>query len=205
MARKEKSNYTEENLQFKKQRKYNKPGRPKKVIQGKDEKKQSQTKPPDIRQEAEVSISDGNISMSEVNSTLECSRNSTLAESSALNEATLDESQSFSSDFDGMPKLSPMIKNSESQTKLNNSIGSPTSDDTPLADIEKPFLKPATGRPKRERGRPRGSQGARKIAKADLFEGIRKNEITLRFRKACRYIGICVFRWICVGSGNGQT
>lgn len=196
MARKEKSNYTEENLQFKKQRKYNKPGRPKKVIQGKDEKKQSQTKPPDIRQEAEVSISDGNISMSEVNSTLECSRNSTLAESSALNEATLDESQSFSSDFDGMPKLSPMIKNSESQTKLNNSIGSPTSDDTPLADIEKPFLKPATGRPKRERGRPRGSQGARKIAKADLFEGIRKNEITLRFRKACRYIGICVFRWI---------
>lgn len=173
MARKEKSNYTEENLQFKKQRKYNKPGRPKKVIQGKDQNKQLQTKPPDIRQEAETSITDGNSSISEVNTTLECSRNSTMAETSA-NEAILDESQNFSSDFDGMPKLSPMIKSSESQTKLSNSIGSPTSDDIPLADIEKPFLKPATGRPKRERGRPRGSQGARKIAKADLFEGTKR-------------------------------
>ncbi|CAL7947927.1 unnamed protein product [Xylocopa violacea] len=169
MARKEKSNYTEENLQFKKQRKYNKPGRPKKVIHGKDQNKQLQAKPPDIRQEVESSISDGNITMSEVNSTLECSRNSTISENSA-NETILDESQSFSSDFDGMPKLSPMIKSSDSQSKLSNSIGSPASDDIPLADIEKPFLKPAAGRPKRERGRPRGSQAARKIAKADSFE-----------------------------------
>ncbi|XP_054008738.1 histone-lysine N-methyltransferase EHMT2 isoform X1 [Hylaeus anthracinus] len=170
MARKEKSNYTEENLQFKKQRKYNKPGRPKKAIQGKDQNKQLQTKPPDIHQETEVSITDGNGNMSEVNSTLECSRNSSMSENIA-NETIPDESQNFSSDFDGMPKLSPMIKSAESQTKLSNSIGSPTSDDVPLADIEKPFLKPATaGRPKRERGRPRGSQGARKIAKADLFE-----------------------------------
>ncbi|XP_396833.4 histone-lysine N-methyltransferase EHMT2 isoform X2 [Apis mellifera] len=168
MARKEKSNYTEENLQFKKQRKYNKPGRPKKVIQGKDQNKQLQTKPPDIRQEIESSISDGNITISEVNSTLEYSRNS-ISENNA-NETILDESQSYSSDFDGMPKLSPMIKSSESQTKLNNSIGSSTSDDISLADIEKPFLKPAAGRPKRERGRPRGSQAARKIAKADSFE-----------------------------------
>ncbi|XP_076756213.1 histone-lysine N-methyltransferase G9a [Xylocopa sonorina] len=169
MARKEKSNYTEENLQFKKQRKYNKPGRPKKVMHGKDQNKQLQTKPPDIRQEVESSISDGNITMSEVNSTLECSRNSTISENSA-NETILDESQSFSSEFDGMPKLSPMIKSSDSQAKLSNSIGSPASDDIPLADIEKPFLKPAAGRPKRERGRPRGSQAARKIAKADSFE-----------------------------------
>ncbi|XP_003698603.1 histone-lysine N-methyltransferase EHMT2 isoform X2 [Apis florea] len=168
MARKEKSNYTEENLQFKKQRKYNKPGRPKKVIQGKDQNKQLQTKPPDIRQEIESSISDGNITISEVNSTLEYSRNS-ISENNA-NETILDESQNFSSDFDGMPKLSPMIKSSESQTKLNNSIGSSASDDISLADIEKPFLKPAAGRPKRERGRPRGSQAARKIAKADSFE-----------------------------------
>lgn len=172
MARKEKSNYTEENLQFKKQRKYNKPGRPKKVIQGKDQK-QLQTKPPDIRQEIESSISDGNITISEVNSTLEYSRNS-ISENNA-NETILDESQNYSSDFDGMPKLSPMIKSSESQTKLNNSIGSSTSDDISLADIEKPFLKPAAGRPKRERGRPRGSQAARKIAKADSFEGMRNN------------------------------
>ncbi|XP_015433634.1 PREDICTED: histone-lysine N-methyltransferase EHMT2 [Dufourea novaeangliae] len=170
MARKEKSNYTEENLQFKKQRKYNKPGRPKKVVQGKDQNKQFQAKPPDIRQEVETTIIDGNLIITEVNSSLECSRNSAMSESS-INEMLLDESQSFSSDFDGMPKLSPMIKSSESQTKLSNSIGSPISDEIPLADIEKPFLKPATGsRPKRERGRPRGSQGARKIAKADSFE-----------------------------------
>ncbi|OAD62460.1 Histone-lysine N-methyltransferase EHMT1 [Eufriesea mexicana] len=169
MARKEKSNYTEENLQFKKQRKYNKPGRPKKVIQGKDQSKQLQAKPPDIRQEIESSISDGNITISEVNSSLEYSRNSTISENNA-NETVLDESQNFSSDFDGMPKLSPMIKSSESQTKLSNSIGSSTSDDISLADIEKPFLKPVAGRPKRERGRPRGSQAARKIAKADSFE-----------------------------------
>ncbi|XP_031775797.1 histone-lysine N-methyltransferase EHMT1 isoform X3 [Apis florea] len=177
MARKEKSNYTEENLQFKKQRKYNKPGRPKKVIQGKDQNKQLQTKPPDIRQEIESSISDGNITISEVNSTLEYSRNS-ISENNA-NETILDESQNFSSDFDGMPKLSPMIKSSESQTKLNNSIGSSASDDISLADIEKPFLKPAAGRPKRERGRPRGSQAARKIAKADSFEGMRHGSVSI--------------------------
>ncbi|XP_043795490.1 histone-lysine N-methyltransferase EHMT2 isoform X1 [Apis laboriosa] len=177
MARKEKSNYTEENLQFKKQRKYNKPGRPKKVIQGKDQNKQLQTKPPDIRQEIESSISDGNITISEVNSTLEYSRNS-ISENNA-NETILDESQNFSSDFDGMPKLSPMIKSSESQTKLNNSIGSSASDDISLADIEKPFLKPAAGRPKRERGRPRGSQAARKIAKADSFEGMRDGSVSI--------------------------
>ena len=176
MARKEKSNYTEENLQFKKQRKYSRPGRPKKVIQGKDQNKQLQAKPPDIRQEAEISTSDGNMSVPEVNTTLESSRNSVMSESSA-NDTTLDDSQNFSSDFEGMPKLSPMIKSSEAHAKLSNSIGSPLSDDIPLADIEKPFLKPATGRPKRERGRPRGSQGARKIAKADLFEGIKKRGI----------------------------
>lgn len=173
MARKEKSNYTEENLQFKKQRKYNKPGRPKKVIQGKDQNKQLQAKPPDIRQEIESSISDGNITISEVNSTLEYSRNSTISEN-IVNETVLDESQNFSSDFDGMPKLSPMIK-ADSQAKLGNSIGNSTNDDISLADIEKPFLKPAAGRPKRERGRPRGSQAARKIAKVDSFEGIKRN------------------------------
>lgn len=174
MARKEKSNYTEENLQFKKQRKYNKPGRPKKVIQGKDQNRQLQAKPPDIRQEIESSTSDGSITISEVNSSLEYSRNSSISEN-IVNETVLDESQNFSSDFDGMPKLSPMIKSSDSQAKLGNSIGNSTNDDTSLSDIEKPFLKPAAGRPKRERGRPRGSQAARKIAKVDSFEGIKRN------------------------------
>ncbi|XP_071560297.1 histone-lysine N-methyltransferase EHMT2 [Temnothorax nylanderi] len=165
MARKEKSNYTEEY----KKKKYNKPGRPKKIVPGKDPIKQTQVKPSDVRQEMETSLTSDN-STTEM---LESSRDTSLPENS-MNDNVMDDSQSFSSDFDGMPKLSPMTRSSESQTKLGNSIGSPSSDDTPLADIQKPFLKPATQpaiRPKRERGRPRGStQAARKIAKADLYE-----------------------------------
>ncbi|EFN60467.1 Histone-lysine N-methyltransferase, H3 lysine-9 specific 5, partial [Camponotus floridanus] len=171
MARKEKSNYTEEHLQFKK-RKYSKPGRPKKLVSGKDQIKQTQAKPSDVRQEAETSlVSDGNISTSD-SSMLESSRNAILSEN--MNDSVVENTQSLSSDFDGMPKLSPMTRSSESQVKLGNSIGSPVSDDVPLADIQKPFLKPATAsRPKRERGRPRGStQAARKIAKADPYEEI---------------------------------
>jgi len=168
MARKEKSNYTEEHMQSKK-RKYSKPGRPKKLIPGKEQAK-NLGKLSDVRQEADTSLLDSNISES---SLLDSSRNSIISESGG-NDSNVEESQSLSSDFDGMPKLSPMTKNSESQIKPNNSISSPTSDDVPLADIEKPFLKPATAaRPKRERGRPRGStQAARKIAKADPYEGI---------------------------------
>lgn len=167
MARKEKSNYTEE---FKK-RKYNKPGRPKKIVPGKDQIKQTQMKLSDVRQEIETSDSNINIAESTM---LESSRNSSLSENN-MNDSVIEDSQSFSSDFEGMPKLSPMTRSSESQGKLSNSIGSPSSDDIPLADIQKPFLKPATQpavRSKRERGRPRGStQAARKIAKADLYEG----------------------------------
>jgi len=170
MARKEKSNYTEEHMQSKK-RKYNKPGRPKKLA-GKEQAKQSLGKLSDVRQEADTSLLDSNINISTESALLDSSRNS-ISESGG-NDSNMEESQSLSSDFDGMPKLSPMTKNSESQIKPSNSISSPTSDDVPLADIEKPFLKPATAaRPKRERGRPRGStQAARKIAKADPYEGI---------------------------------
>ncbi|XP_011347416.1 histone-lysine N-methyltransferase EHMT2 isoform X2 [Ooceraea biroi] len=167
MARKEKSNYTEEHMQSKK-RKYNKPGRPKKIVPGKEPAKQTQGKPSDVRQEIDtLLLSDGSISE---NALLDSTRNS--VSEGGVNDNTTEESQSFSSDFDGMPKLSPMMKTSEPQTKLSNSISSPSSDDVPLADIEKPFLKPVTAnRPKRERGRPRGStQAARKIAKADLYE-----------------------------------
>lgn len=169
MARKEKSNYTEE---FKK-RKYNKPGRPKKIVPGKDQIKQISVKLSDVRQEMETSLMSDSISTAE-NTMLESSRNTSLSENS-VNDSIVEDSQSFSSDFEGMPKLSPMTRSSEPQTKLGNSISSSSSDDIPLADIQKPFLKPATQsaiRPKRERGRPRGStQAARKIAKADLYEG----------------------------------
>lgn len=169
MARKEKSNYTEE---FKK-RKYNKPGRPKKIIPGKDQVKQTSVKLSDVRQEMETSLTSDSINTAE-NTMLESSRNTSISENS-VNDSIVEDSQSFSSDFEGMPKLSPMTRSSESQIKLGNSISSPSSDDIPLADIQKPFLKPATQpamRPRRERGRPRGStQAARKIAKADLYEG----------------------------------
>lgn len=167
MAIKEKSNYTEEHLKFKKQRKYNKPGRPKKIPYGKEQVKQTQIKASDARQEPEASLPDIDNNVSEVNMSSENS----IAVEGSVNDTTLDESQNFSSEFDGMPKLSPMTKSSDVQTKLGSSIGSPLSDEVPLAEIEKPFLKPATSRPKRERGRPRGSQAARKIAKVDSFEG----------------------------------
>lgn len=179
MARKEKSNYTEEHLQFKK-RKYSKPGRPKKLIPGRDQvKPAAQAKLADSRphQDAEVSLlSDGgNTSTTSDSTLLESSRNSSTLDGSNIDESVVaeDAAQTYSSDFDGMPKLSPMTRSSESQTKLTNFVGSPGRDDVSLADIEKPFLKPATAaRPKRERGRPRGStQAARKIAKADLYEG----------------------------------
>ncbi|XP_011063116.1 PREDICTED: histone-lysine N-methyltransferase EHMT2 isoform X2 [Acromyrmex echinatior] len=168
MARKEKSNYTEE---FKKKR-YNRPGRPKKIIPGKEQVKQAHVKVSDVRQDVETSLTSDGISTAE-STMLETSHNTTLSENS-MNDNVLEDSQIFSSDFEEMPKLSPMTRSSESHTKLGNSIGSPSSDDIPLADIQKPFLKPATQstvRPRRDRGRPRGStQAARKIAKADLYE-----------------------------------
>ncbi|XP_012228658.1 histone-lysine N-methyltransferase EHMT1 isoform X2 [Linepithema humile] len=164
MARKEKSNYTGE---FKR-RKYSKPGRPKKLNSVKDQAKQKSS---DVRAESET-LPDGNVSTSE-SVILDSSRNTTLSENS-INDSVAED---VSSDFEGMPKLSPMTRNSESLTKLSNSIGSPVNDDVPLADVEKPFLKPATAtRPRRERGRPRGSsQSARKIVKADTYEEAGKN------------------------------
>ncbi|XP_036142402.1 histone-lysine N-methyltransferase EHMT2 isoform X2 [Monomorium pharaonis] len=165
MARKEKSNYTEEY----KKKKYNRPGRPKKIVPGKEQMKQTQAKISDIRQDMETSLTSD---VSTDGMMLESSRNTSLENS--INDTVIEDSQSFSSDFEGMPKLSPMTRSSESQPKLGNSIGSPSgSDDIPLADIQKPFLKPATQsvRPKRERGRPRGTtQAARKMAKSDAFE-----------------------------------
>ncbi|XP_032672802.1 histone-lysine N-methyltransferase EHMT1 isoform X2 [Odontomachus brunneus] len=172
MARKEKSNYTED-MQRKK-RKYNRPGRPKKIIPGRDPIKPVQMRVSDIRhQEADTSLlSDSGVSASE--NMFDSSRTSatSLSENNSINDNINEDSLTFSSsEFADMPKLSPMTRSSDSQIKLSNSIRSPSSDDA-LVDIGKPFLKPATaGRPKRERGRPRGStQAARKIAKADVYD-----------------------------------
>ena len=171
IARKEKSNYTEEHLQFKPIRKYGKPGRPKKVLQTKELTKQSSSKVLEVRQDLMNNTAEINGSSNEINSTLDSSKNSNFSENAVIDSA-IDDSQNSCTEFDGMPKLSPIMKNSDPlQTKLSNSVGSPVNEEGSMLDIDKPFLRPATGRTKRERGRPRGSTGARKIAKSDSFEG----------------------------------
>lgn len=174
IARKEKSNYTEEHSQFKPIRKYNKPGRPKKILQSKDLSKQVHSKVSEIDNEADNTVAENN-SYNEINTVQESSKNLFVNESSS-SDLTTDNSQNSSTEFDGMPKLSPITKNSDlSQTKAGNNIKSTIVDDASMPDNEKSFLKPATGKTKRERGRPRGSLGARKIAKSDSLEGFKLN------------------------------
>lgn len=85
MARKEKSNYTEE---FKK-RKYNKPGRPKKIVPGKEPIKQTQVKTSEARQDMDTSLmSDG----AAENTMLESSRNTSVSENS-VNDSVVEDSQ----------------------------------------------------------------------------------------------------------------
>lgn len=171
IARKEKSNYTEEHLQFKPIRKYSKPGRPKKIFQAKEMMKQSHFKVLEARHDLMNNTAETNSSYNEMNSALKSSKNLSFTENS-VSDSAIDDSQNSSAEFDGMPKLSPIMKNTDPlQTKLSNPVGSPISEDGNILDMDKPFLRPATGRTKRERGRPRGSTGTRKIAKSDSFEG----------------------------------
>ncbi|XP_043275266.1 histone-lysine N-methyltransferase EHMT2 [Venturia canescens] len=172
MARKEKSNYTLETSQWKRKAK---PGRPKKPM--KEQSKPAQSKlTAEVKTEVVVQNGDtSNSLVGEGNSTLE---NSRLGNSeNSINEVSLEESQNNSiSDYDGMPKLSPITKtNSDggqsritsSETSSNNPAGN---DESSSSDIDKPFLKPVAGRTRRDRGRPRSAQAARKIAKTDSFE-----------------------------------
>lgn len=170
MARKEKSNYTQDNNQLK--RKQSKPGRPKKPA--KEQLKQLQVKVADVRMEIQAYSADMNNSQSDGNTTLDHSK--VGSPEISVNEISFDETHNSIVDYDGMPKLSPMTKNSSdnAQTKasgdsMSNSIGG--HDEGSSSDMDKPFLKPAAGRSRRERGRPRGNHGARKIAKTDSFEG----------------------------------
>lgn len=149
MARKEKSNSTEEN----KKRKYTKPGRPKKLVAVK-EKHGSQLAKPFFNDFSNYQ---------DANSYLDDSKTSSVDD---LEKDPLDDTQNSLTDFDGMPKLSPIMKNPESQLKPND-IG----DDSTASDADKPFLKPVAGRSKRDRGRPR-AVAARKSAKTDHCEGI---------------------------------
>ncbi|XP_033228830.1 histone-lysine N-methyltransferase EHMT1 [Belonocnema kinseyi] len=170
IARKEKSNYTAEHSQFKPIRKYSKPGRPKKILQAKEMIKQSHPKVFEARHDLMNSAAETNSSYNKMNSTVESSKIFSFTENSVCDSA-VDDCQNSSAEFDGMPKLSPIMKNTDPlQTKLCNPVGSPNSEDGNILDKDKPFLRPATGRTKRERGRPRGSTGARKIAKSDSFE-----------------------------------
>ncbi|XP_012287213.1 histone-lysine N-methyltransferase EHMT2 isoform X2 [Orussus abietinus] len=167
MARKEKSNYTEGHLKFKKQRKYSRPGRPKKLVPGKEQIKQVQMKVADIHHEIGPYFSDANNSSNELSSSLDSTKTNDLMDNNS-NDVVADESLN-SVDFDGMPKLSPITRNEDSvQMKLSNNL---TKDDSSPVEPEKPFLRPAAVRSKRDRARGRGGQSARKIAKVDSFEG----------------------------------
>lgn len=170
MARKEKSNYTDER-KFKHERKYSRPGRPKKIVKWKDQNKQADVKNSDNRNDNSQNVSDLNGTQSDLNVSLETSKNTTLSDKSQ-NNAGSDETQDSSMDFEGMPKLSPISKNPDnSQTNASHSIPASPREDDAVANVEtdKPFLKPVIARGRRERGRPKGSGSARKIAKADSF------------------------------------
>ena len=170
IARKEKSNCTEEHLQFKPIRKYNKPGRPKKILQIREGNKHSHSKLSEARNDLINNTFKTNNSLNKISSSIESFKNSTFTEIS-VSDSVLDDSQNSFADFDEMPKLSPIMKNSDPlQMKLGNTASSPVSEDGSIIDIDKPFLRPVTGKTKRERGRPRGSSGVRKIAKTNSFE-----------------------------------
>lgn len=163
MARKEKSNYTDER-KFKNERKYSRPGRPKKIVKWKDQNKQT-----DVKSENSTSHNNSELNgTQEVNTSIENSKNASISEKSK-SDLSLDETVNSSTDYDGMPKLSPISKTLDVSQNSSRSVpDSPTMEEDGSAnDTDKPFLKPIIGRSKRERGRPKGSGSARKIAKAD--------------------------------------
>ena len=170
MARKEKSNYTEENSQFK--RKQAKAGRPKKPPPVKEQSKQSRTDIETYSADTNNSIeSEGNLD----NTKLASCENS-------INESTsLDESRSSRTEYDGMPRLSPITDGARAGDASTGSSVAGTRDEGSSNDVDKPFLKPVAGRSRRERGRPRSNPGgARKIAKSDSFEGKAFAKTTIR-------------------------
>ncbi|XP_008550725.1 histone-lysine N-methyltransferase EHMT2 isoform X2 [Microplitis demolitor] len=145
MAIKEKSNSTEEN----KKRKYTKPGRPRRTNNNKEIK------------ESKVTNSYSDYNNYSDNSVHDSSKVSSPGDSNANDTLLADETQNSLVDYEGMPKLSPMIKDSPAK--------SDPVDDSSASDVDKPFLKPAAGR-KKDRGRPRNNYAARKIVKHDSFE-----------------------------------
>ncbi|XP_046738026.1 histone-lysine N-methyltransferase EHMT2 isoform X1 [Diprion similis] len=170
MARKEKSNYTDER-KFKNEKKYSRPGRPKKIVKWKDQNKQSDKKNCENRTDNSRNVTDINGMPSDVNASLDSSRNNTTLSDKSPNDISSEDPQNSSMDLEGMPKLSPITKTVDSSQTSSGHSTSPTREDDMAMNIEsdKPFLKPIISRSKRERGRPKGSTSARKIAKVDSF------------------------------------
>lgn len=154
IARKEKSNYTEESLHLKKQKKYSRPGRPKKVL-AKTADSTDKT--------AQNSLTDLNNSVTD--DSLQDSQNCTT-------EETNDHENKNSVDIEGMPKLSPKATADLSNSKFNH-LGSPMSDDCATLN-DQPFLKPVTARSRRERGKAKTNFAAKRITKSETLDGERK-------------------------------
>uniref|UniRef100_A0A0C9RUF6 EHMT1_1 protein n=1 Tax=Fopius arisanus TaxID=64838 RepID=A0A0C9RUF6_9HYME len=142
MARKEKSNYTDNKVTKKSVKPVT--GRPKRISAGRDSKRDSKGS----EGKAESLVNDlGN----------------SQADGGSLEEARAspgDETKSRASgEFEGMPKLSPMVKN---QDKLGK--------EETLVKNDKPFLRPVTGKNRRDRGRGRNGPGGRRLLKVEGFE-----------------------------------
>lgn len=198
MARKEKSNYTQESIK----RKYTKPGRPKKLTPDKKDnilKKDNLKKlcPSNIpklnplespklvpnKKDALPKLNplDSSKSVPEKKELPKLSpltiRNVTKLDSVVNNTTSSVNSPQKLNKYAGMPKLTPIVKNCETlQPKI---ISDPISSDNKFVknephskNIVEPFLKPNLMKPKRDRVRPRVPTGnARKIKETSLFEG----------------------------------
>lgn len=171
MARKEKSNETLPNRTTPR-RKYNRPGRPKKIDNAKEKGKAADVST-DINSSADNSIS----------SDTQTTANNTIATENESMEMSIDEIWHKilpNSPGEEMPNLSPIEKSPEAKKSLsvtvnsidnNTSVGSMGSEDESNSEMEK-FAKPLLGRGlRRERGRFKISQTARKIARSDISDG----------------------------------
>ncbi|XP_015108514.1 histone-lysine N-methyltransferase EHMT1 [Diachasma alloeum] len=138
MARKEKSYYTGDSKVTKKAVKAS--GRSKRLSGAKDRG----------RGDANASLELGS-SVNEGNSSLEEAREASPGDAG-------EERARGAGEFEGMPKLSPMVKEMEKLAK-----GEPGKSD-------KPFLRPVVGKNRRDRGRARSAAAGRRMVKVEGFE-----------------------------------
>jgi euchromatic histone-lysine N-methyltransferase len=180
MARKEKSNYTEENTK----RKYSRPGRPKKLIPDKKDtlpklnpldpsklvSNKKDTLPKLNPLDPSKFIADKKDSLPKL-SPLDPSKNIPI--DNDISCINLDDSRKTNK-YEGMPKLTPIIKSCEIiQSKFSDQINDDNNmkDESFLKNVDESFLKPVSMKTKREKGRLKSNGTARKIAKGGVFEG----------------------------------